>query len=152
MAHPSDGESHAQPLCSECNYAWPAGASVCPVCGNDRGLQGAPYPSKSFRRFKWVWAQRLGPRDKSVLLALVHHDMPNGTGIFPSVATLVEMTSYKERAMQNALKSLRDADWIEIEHRYTPAGRQKSSLYVIKQPELAGVQDVHPPRGAGYAP
>ena len=123
-------------VCRGCQTVLPPATEVCPVCGFERGLEGAPYPSKEVRRFSWVFAQRIGsPGQRLVLLALASHDMPGGRGIFPSYERLATMTGLTERGVGIALKALREAGWVE-RRKVRRRGRQGSNEYAIRQPEL----------------
>ena len=121
--------------CRGCRRTLPPTTGVCPVCGFERGLEGAPYPSKEVRRFSWVFAQRVkNASDKLVLLALVEHDMPGGRGIFPSIERLAAMTALDRATVIRALARLRKAGWVE-RRKARKRGRQGSNAYDVKQPE-----------------
>ena len=96
-------------------------------------LEGAPYPGRGAPlhiRNRWAYAQRISGVDKSVLLALVHFDMPGEDGIFPSLATLARMTGFSRSTVQEAVKRLESDGWIKHETRHNN-GKRTSSLYHI---------------------
>ena len=123
-------------VCRGCQTVLPPATSVCPVCGADRGLEGAPYPSKEVRRFSWVFAQRIrNANAKHVLHALVWHDMPGGRGVFPRIDRLATMTELNRTSIMRALRYLREAGWVE-RRKVRKRGRQGSNAYVVQQPEI----------------
>lgn len=150
IAHPSatqrsfTGGGFLQPVpdippitCGGCARRLAPGTRTCPACGWERpGHQGEPYPAKSVDRYAWVLGQRIGDSTaKMVLVALVHHDMPGGQGVFPSVDRLVDMTDLDRASVFRALSRLRKAGWI-VRHKVRRRGRQASNFYTVQQPEL----------------
>ena len=131
----------------ECSFVLEPGQTVCPVCGWARDFHaGEKYPAGKIQRFDWALAQtiknltgdppyRNDPTAKLVLLALVAHDKPNGSGVFPSHERLVEMTGLSPRAIVNALTRLQAAGWI-TRVKFRRGGRQTVNRYRIHQAEL----------------
>ena len=106
----------------------------CAICGAT--LPG-PYPGAALQRYEWAFRQRVGSaRDKAVLVALAHHDMPHGTGAFPGAARIAAMTEVTERSVRAALRSLQDAGWIDVTRR-RQRGRQAANEYRFRQATAA---------------
>ena len=157
MAHPSDGESHAQErrllaqrklqrridkcravferTCGECGYDLPPPAAHCPVCGADEcgGQFTQPYDETikgDVKRFEWAWDQRIpDPQAKLVFMALVSHDMRHGHGVFPAYDRLQIRTGLSRDAVAKAIQVLEAVGWIRKQRR----GVRKSNLYTIHQ-------------------
>ena len=110
-----------------------SGPDSRPICGVV-SWHGRPYPG-GMQRFARVKAQPVGgTRDKSVLRALIGYDLPGGSGIFPSAATLAEDTEWNKRSVREALRSLQESGWIAVRrHRHRVRGRQSSNSYRIRQ-------------------
>lgn len=72
-------------------------------------------------------SRTLGPTDRLVLLALADHAGDDGS-CYPSIARLCQRTGLGERAVQKALKRLRDAGQITAK---IGGGRGNSTLYTI---------------------
>ena len=123
----------------DCGAALPPGSSSCLVCGWARPLFGGEeYPAGDVRRYAWTLAQPVGdPTAKLVLLALAHHDRPNGRGIFPRIEELARLTSCSHATIHRALRRLERDGWILVEQRRL-RGRQSSSRYRIRQAETVG--------------
>lgn len=69
----------------------------------------------------------LGPTDRLVLLALADHAGEDGT-CYPSIARLCQRTGLGERAVQSAIKRLRDGGSLTMKQG---GGRGNSTLYSI---------------------
>ena len=111
-------------------------------------LEGTPYPSEAkalHHRLAWVYAQRIRPVAKSVLVVLAYHHMPAGEGIFPSLETVASMTGFSKRTVQDALNRLEADGWIKRTQRRL-RGKQSSNLYVIRQANYRG-QELPSDRG-----
>ena len=134
--------------CSGCNYAFPPGARVCPVCGFERArYAGAEYPAGRWERFPWVVEQPIDDHGAfATLCALVHFDRPGGA-IFPSMKRLAATARLSERATRNGVRWLERHGWIVVEKRRA-RGRQTSNRYTIRQAEEA----LLPARGAASQP
>ena len=122
------------PRCPECDGPVPAGQALCPTCGHDRGLEGAPYPARRFKRFAWVAAQRgISGTGKAVLYTLATHDGPKSKGIFPSHETLAAEAGFTARAVGRILMRLREDGWVTWEQHWSRG--QLTNRYRIQQAE-----------------
>ncbi len=71
-----------------------------------------PYPAKKIERYNWVLKQPLHRTCKLVLMALVTHDTPDATGIYPSREVLARDASMTIEGVRKALYRLRADGWI----------------------------------------
>lgn len=92
------------------------------------------------RSFSGRKGQPLGNGHKLLLLALADHAHHDGTSVFPSIATLVDMTEQSERAVQYQLRDLEAAGLLR---KVRQASRYRPTEYAILI-EALGVHDVHP--------
>ena len=149
-------------MCAGCGFERPLGPSPCHVCGTVRGLHtGREYPAGKLERYSWVFDQDIAnPAAKFVLAALVHCDMPQGKGVYPSVARLAHMTGMSRRNVQYSLKWLVAAGWIDREARGRRGGGRSTNWYSVHQAETRPesnsanfapliVQGLHPEGGRG---
>ena len=82
-----------------------------------------------------VWSLALSHSEQSVLLVMADHADDDGARCYPSVALIAWKTGYKERQVQRAMKSLRDAGIMTpVSHTKggsTRDGRGYATEYVI---------------------
>lgn len=90
----------------------------------------------SIKVMSQVWeAEGLSPTHRLILLSLADHAGDDGI-CYPSIERLCKRTGLSERAIQGAVKALRDAGWLEIQ---VGGGRNRCNLYCVKTP-----QQMHP--------
>lgn len=99
-------------------------------------------------------ARGITPTQKLVLLALADHANDDGRSIYPSTETVCKKTNLSERSVRSTIGGLRNAGILVI---VKPATANFPNEYAINFSALAaydraGVQDVHPSRGAANAP
>jgi hypothetical protein len=105
----------------------------------------------SVRLMSLVFASKVKPTQKLVLLALADYASDDGCNVYPSVETLTGKTSLKERAIRGALVEMREAGLLVV---VRPARQHYPAEYRIdidKLMEYSGVQEM-PVRDAGDAP
>lgn len=85
-----------------------------------------------------VWALRLPPSEKFVLLALADNANDDGT-CWPSVSTISGKTSLAERTVRGVIHRLQRTGYVSIEERY---GR--SHVFTITPASAAPLQALHP--------
>lgn len=95
----------------------------------------------------------LPPIEKVVLLALCKHAHDDGTSSYPSIKLLTAETGYKERGIQNALRSL-EAKNIIVAVSSKVGGRHSQTVhYRILQPGPEAIEAAkHPWKGEPPAP
>ena len=102
---------------------------------SDGFLGGLPYPGSKLTRYAWCLDQGIDDPDALlVLLVLVHHDRPDGTGIFPSYDRIQAFTTFRRSRIAKALGHLERHGWIERERDHT-GGRRRANRYRIRTPE-----------------
>ena len=82
----------------------------------------------SIAAMNWVWALRLRPSVKFVLLALADAADDNGV-CWPSVPTIANKTCLEDRSVQRILSSVKRDGLLEIERRYRKDGTPTSNRY-----------------------
>ena len=98
-------------------------------------IGGLPYPGSKLTRYAWCLDQGIDDPDALlVLLVLVHHDRPEGTGIFPSYDRIQAFTTFRRPRVAKALRHLEGHGWIERERDHT-GGRRRANRYRIRTPE-----------------
>ncbi|RBP98797.1 helix-turn-helix domain-containing protein [Bifidobacterium xylocopae] len=95
-----------------------------------------------------AWAQRChvgNPAAKSVLCYLADRASDDGTGAWPKVRTICEVTEFKERTVQNALKLLEEQGFIRPgDQRHAallPHGRTRPKQYRARVWDLCMERD-----------
>lgn len=102
----------------------------------------------SIKLMSIAWESDLPPTERFVLLCLADHADDIGRKCYPSVRRLVRRTGFSERAVQGALKRLRDRGYLET---FPGCGESGTTLYKIN---LTPAGDAPPQemRPAGDAP
>ena len=93
-----------------------------------------PYPAKRMIRYPWVLYQGIDNPDAIlVLMVLVDHDKPAGSGIYPSYDRIQAFTTFRRQRIANALDHLERHGYIERERDHT-GGRRRANKYRIRSP------------------
>jgi biotin operon repressor len=111
--------------------------------------------------FTWrsaICESGLRPVARHVALTLSLHMNERGASCFPSIATLHRETGLSERAVQEALKTLRDEGWILVKQGGSLAGGRRvantyramfpASYLEAREADITPVQEVHRSDGA----
>jgi Helix-turn-helix domain len=77
-----------------------------------------------------IFERDLPPTEKLVLLAMADHARDDGTGCYPSIATLSRKTSLSIRAVQKTMRGLEAAGYL-ISHGKSRGGRGVTTEYTI---------------------
>lgn len=91
----------------------------------------------------WSWRQAvaestLPSTTKHVLLTLSLFVSDVGEGVFPSVSTLVRLTSLARNTVREHLRLGQERGWLDKQERFSGNGRQTSNLWIIKHPKDKG--------------
>lgn len=105
----------------------------------------------SIQAMSWALEQQVvvDPPARHVLLCLANYANADGTGAFPSVATLTRDTGLSERTVRAKLAVLQDAGLI------SPGNARLAAVYIDRgdrRPVVYDLQLAHPARGAADAP
>lgn len=97
----------------------------------------------SIKIMSQVWESDLPPTERFVMLCLADHADDMAQSCYPSVSRLCKRTGFKQRAVQNAIKSLTEKGYLTVKKN---AGQGNANVYVIDAtPALnAPPQEMHP--------
>ena len=86
----------------------------------------------SVRAMTWAFEQPLAGNHKVILLVLAdHHDDERGI-CFPSVGRIAQRAHISESTVVRCLRDLETAGYLTRQERFTPEGRQMSTLYALQ--------------------
>ena len=107
---------------------------------NGRRREGGVFLSIIVQEYVWGYAsQGWRPPAMLTLLAIADYCHPDGTGAYPSIATLAQKTGLTERSVQRIVHHLRDAGVITIKPGH---GRGRANVYSIPMAVKGDIEDV----------
>src|ERR1700679_70673 len=108
----------------------------------------------SVRLMAAVFEINLPPAKKIVLLAMADHAQDDGTGCYPSIATLAKKTSMSRRGVQTVMRELEAAHYIAsmkkgggraltTNYEITPEKGERDALFAKKKQRTARHKTAH---------